>query len=402
MLAQDHKDWEVTLIAPKNFEYDTDHSLIFGGHVRATGESIDKGNFKIIVVPVTNTKIGWYSTKMCEVIDTLKPDVLYHIGGHTQLSLVQCIKLVQRKMKNTKMVAFSMRGPAMNISRPRLTRLSEIKNWTLSYASYLLRKRNLRYFNNGCDAVICHYPDAIRCFREEGFSNPIYMSTQVGVDPDVYYPNDEYRTEIREKLNLGDSFVFGTAVRFLPMKGLQEIIEALPSSGDWKLLIMGKGDENFKQSLVRRITARGIQEKVIFTGYIEWDEIAKYWNAIDCSIHVPRTTEKWEETFSLSIVQAMASAKPVIGNTSGSVPYQLGPDGIIVQEGDIDSLSSKIEWVMTHRDEAKKIGEEMYNYAIRNFSIKHLNNQFYAIISDILSGKYSKNLIDMTSYNEQI
>lgn len=400
LFARSHPDWEVTLIAPKKFKWDTKHSLIFGGDIKADGYDVSRGNFKIISVKVKDWKIGWISSQMVHEIKKIAPDIIYHIGGHTQLSLVQCAKLVKNQLKQTMLMAFSMRGPAMNIIRPKIGSVRNLPGWMLSYMSYLLRKRNLKYFNKYVSATVCHYPDAIDCFRQEGYCGPIYMSTQVGVDADVYCPDEAARKEIRDKYSLGDSIVFGTAVRFLPMKGLHEIIEAMPSDGNWKLLIMGTGDESFISDLKRRIKERGLEDKVILTGYIEWDEIAKYWNAIDCCLHVPRTTAKWEETFSLAVVQAMATAKPVIGNTSGSVPYQLGPDGIIVPEGDIPALNAAIRWVIENPAAAKEIGKKMYDYAVGSFEIRHLNEHFSAIISDVLKSKYSEELVDMTRFKQ--
>ncbi len=399
LLAETHANWEVILIAPSKFKWDTRHSLIFGNNIKSEGFSMESGNFRIIAVPIIDLKIGWVSRKMVQVIKDIKPDIIYHIGGHTQLSLVQCAKLVKKTLKETKLIAFSMRGPAMNIKKPVLNNIVRLLQWGLSFASYLLRKHNLKYFNKYSDAVVCHYPDAIECFREEGYSGPIYMSTQVGVDPDVFHPDKNYRNEIREKYNLYSSFVFGCAVRFLPMKGLYEIIEALPVDGDWKLLIMGTGDHEFIDSLNKRIKERGIQNKIIFTGYIQGDEMAKYWNAIDCSLHVPRTTEKWEETFSLAVVQAMATGKAVIGNTSGSVPYQLGPNGIIVKEGDIEELREKINWAVKHPKEIENIGQKMMEYALNSFSIYHLNKHIAAIFEDVKSGHYSEQLMDMAKFN---
>lgn len=399
LLAESHPNWEVTLIAPNKYKWDTRHSLIFGSDVKAEGFSMESGNFRIIAVPIIDLKIGWISREMVQVIKDIKPDIIYHIGGHTQLSLVQCAKLVKNILKGTKLITFSMRGPAMNIKKPRLRKFVQLPQWGLSYASYLLRRHNLKYFNKYSDAVICHYPDAINCFREEGYNGPIYMSTQVGVDPDVFHTDKNYRYEIRDKYNLSDSFVFGCAVRFLPMKGLYEIIEALPVSGNWKLLIMGTGDQRFIDSINKLIKGRGLQDKIIFTGYIQGDEIAKYWNAIDCSLHVPRTTEKWEETFSLAIVQAMATGKAVIGNTSGSVPYQLGSNGIIVKEGDIAELRDKINWAIEHPKEIENIGQKMMEYALNSFSIYHLNKHIAAIFEDVKNERYSETLLDMTKFN---
>ena len=161
---------------------------------------------------------------------------------------------------------------------------------------------------------------------------------------------------------------------------------------------MGKGEENFTNLLMRRIKEKHLEDKIILTGYIEWNEMAAYWNAVDCALHVPRTTDTWQETFSLAIVQAMVTGKPVIGNTSGSVPYQIGVNKMIVPEGNIQALTEKIEWSMSHRKELLEIGEKMKDYAVNSFSIKNLNRQFYDIIQDVYHGVYDKNKVDMVNY----
>ena len=399
LFAREHPDMDVTLLTPSDFKWETSGSMIFGTDTSLKGVAVEHGNFRIVPVKTKNIKyLGWVSDDMVRYIREHQPDLVYHIGIHSQLSLIQCIRCVRRHVPGGKVVAFSMRGPALSL-RLKKTR-TNIAKWCARLALYAMDWLKLQYFNRNCDAVLCHYPDAVKCFRDEGFKGPIYMSTQVGVNPEYYHPDERQRREIRERLNLGDSFVFGAAARFIPSKGLFEIIDALPADGDWKCLLMGKGTDEFTSAIGKRIADRGLEDKIRLTGYIEWDEIAKYWNAIDCAIHVPQTTPEWEETFSLAVVQAMATAKPVIGNTSGSVPYQTGPDGVIVTEGDSDALAEAIRQMMTHPDEAKEIGDEMYRYATGNFSIQHLNDQFYEIVNDILKGTYSQDLVDMTKYRK--
>ena len=126
-----------------------------------------------------------------------------------------------------------------------------------------------------------------------------------------------------------------------------------------------------------------------------------YWNALDCAIHVPRTSDNWVETFSLAIVQARATGKPIIGNSSGSVPYQIGPDGIVVEEKNIQALHDKISWVIEHPEDAKLIGQKMRNRAIKCFSVQHLNEMFYDTIIDIKNGVFDAKKQDMSIYKTE-
>lgn len=161
---------------------------------------------------------------------------------------------------------------------------------------------------------------------------------------------------------------------------------------------MGSGNDEELQRLKDIIKERNIEDKVIVTGFIDWLDMAKYWNAVDCAIHVPLTTPTWEETFSLAAIQPQIMKKPVIGDTSGSVPYQIGFDEMIVPEGDVSALSQKMQWVLNNKDAARKVGEKMYIRTLNSFEVQHLNDLFYrTIVEDIIPGKYDSSKFDMAN-----
>ena len=176
-----------------------------------------------------------------------------------------------------------------------------------------------------------------------------------------------------------------------------QVLDALPVDGDWKYLLMGSGLPEEIEDVRQKISERGLEDRIILPGFIEWEDMPAHLNAADCMIHFTQTTDLWEETFSLALVQAMAVRLPVIGSSSGSVPYQIGPDGIIVDESDISGLHEKLQWAIYHPEQMKSIGEKLYQRTIRSFSIGHLNNLFYATVNDILNGIYDGDKEDMAN-----
>ncbi len=395
LFAEKHPNVDVTLLAPKEYEWYSGKAYTYNGGIKRGSHSIDNNNYHRRLIDMNQE--GWKSKDYKKIFDELRPDVVYLVGGVFP-ALIQILRLRDRYYPNMKVINFNMRGPVQNL---RL----DIKDCGLPLKvrrilSYFRSKRRLFYINKHIDAIFCHYPDAIDCFKSEGYNGPIYMQTQVGVNPEWFYPNIEARKEIRDKYNINnETYVFGSATRFSSDKGLEDIINALPLEGNWKYIMMGTGLEEQIKVLKELVTSRGLDDKVIMPGMIDWYEISKYWNAIDCAIHVPRTTKHWVETFSLSAVQPQATMKPVIGNTSGSVPYQLGFKEMIVPEGDIESLRDKIQWVLNNKDEAALFGKKMYERTIRSFSIQHLNEMFYdTLVEDVLCGVYDLNKIDMTQY----
>ena len=399
LFAEQHPNVNVVLLAPENYTWYPSKNYSFGFSKKVNVEDFDKGNFRRRVFRFQDHKIiGWTSPDFERILKEENPDVIYHIGMHNTASLAQLLRIRKRCLPKTKVIAFSMRGPAMNL------RVWDSSYSTLKKLSYLLyypyRRWNMKFINRNVDAFFCHYPDAVKCFREEGYSGPIYMQTQVGVNEEWFHEDASARDEIREKYNVGDAFLFGSATRFSSDKGVDLILKALPQEGNWKYFMMGSGTDSELSYLKELIHSRGIDDKVIITGFVDWYDMAKYWNAVDCAIHVPRTTTRWEETFSLAIVQPMVIGKPVIGDDSGSVPYQIGNPEMIVKENDVEGLNAKMHWMMKDEVARERIGKEMKHRAQTSFSVSHLNDLFYrTLVEDVLQGEYDLGKMDMANSN---
>lgn len=402
LFAEAFPDVEVVLLAPAEYTWYKDKGYSFGFTKKVEAKVIDKDNYHVrLFKRVDHKVIGWSSPDFKRIIVEESPDVIYHIGMHNCASLVQVLSIRNKYLKKAKVVAFSMRGPAMNLKKWKRS-YSFLKNMVYLFL-YPLRRLMLNFINSNTDAFFCHYPDAVKCFRDEGYTGPIYMQTQVGVNSEWFHEDSVARSKIRNQYHISEStYVFGSATRFSPEKGVDDILSALPVDGDWKYIMMGGGANEEIQRLIDIIEMRGIRDKVIVTGFVDWYDISQYWNAIDCAIHVPRTTDHWEETFSLSIVQPMIIGKPVIGSSSGSVPYQIGDKDLIVEEGNIEGLKEKICWAMNNRDEMLRKGKALQHRTETSFEVKSLNSLFYeTLVEDIMTGQYNHLKADMTLYGKQ-
>lgn len=398
LLAEKYTDVDVTLLAPTDWTWGGDKGLTYGTVEVLQGKLVDEERFRIHLVGIKETNHGgWVSEQMEQEISQLRPDIFYYIGGHNDLALMKVYDIKRKyKLNHMKIMVFGMRGHTHAL---RLEKSNNPIRMAKNIAKYSVFKSRLNRLNRHSAAIFCHFPVAVDEFRREGYKGPVYMQTQVGVDIDVFRPNPEARNRIREKYNIGDAYLFGSASRFTSDKGLSEVIAALPQEGNWKYLMMGWGRDDEVEKIKREIAERGLEDKIILTGFIKtWAEMAEHWNALDCAVHTPLTTELWEETFSLALVQAMATGLPVIGSSSGSVPYQLGSEGIIVPERDVKALNKQFMIMMADPDYGREIGQKMLHRATTCFSTRHLNDCFYYTVKDILAGVYDENKMDMTKY----
>ncbi|HEX8032069.1 MAG TPA: glycosyltransferase [Vicinamibacterales bacterium] len=139
----------------------------------------------------------------------------------------------------------------------------------------------------------------------------VYNGIELG-----HRPQPAERAAIRAALNLpDDAFVLGTVGRLDPVKNLGAMLEALSLLRNRyslaKAVIVGDGPD--RQGLVDRATALGMSEHVVFTGYRS--DVRTVMAAFD--LYVNSSTY---EGVSLTILEAMASALPVVAGSVGGNP----------------------------------------------------------------------------------
>lgn len=382
LFAETYKDYEVFLLIPDKRRIGFQAEYTFGNKREEEGIAFDEENCHGQVFKIRYHKyIAWTSSDINKILRSIKPHIVYYIGLHNQETILQIIFGKKKYFPKSKLIIFSMRGPQHNITRPTDTSIIKRLIKTIVW-KYELYKRNYIYEN--CDAICCHYPEAKQLFEKEGVKKKIYIQTQIGVDADVYCRNLTYREQIRDIYKIRyDEFLFGCAIRFAKEKGIEIILESMKYV-DAKLLLMGSGNVKENKKVDELIIEYELEEKVIRTGYILGDEMAKYWNAVDCAIHVPLSTRNWVETFSLAVVQAMSTGIPIIGSKSGSVPYQIGFDELIVEEGNALKLAEKMN-VLKNNEEIRNIySNKLVERIKNNFDIRVLNREMHQICEEVL------------------
>jgi len=134
-------------------------------------------------------------------------------------------------------------------------------------------------------------------------------------------------------------------------KGLKTLVKAVSLCDSVKLFIAGGGPLKAELETIAKNIA---PEKVTFLGYLNRDRLQK---VVDDAMFVVVPSE-WYENFPYAILEAFASAKPVIGSRIGGIP-QLIKDrqtGILFQPGNTNDLAEKISWMIEHSKERQEMG----------------------------------------------
>lgn len=198
--------------------------------------------------------------------------------------------------------------------------------------------------------------------------------------------NNEEKEDIRTKLGIGknDKVVIFTG-RIIKNKGIYELTQAFSriKSENVKLLIVGSSSfgEKSYNSFEKKMKSEfdKLKPNVIFTGYIPYEEIWKYYKIADVAV-LPSI---WQEPMGLTIVEAMISELPVVSTLSGGIPEFLKEEyGIMlkINEELINNIAESIDEILNNLDEWKLRGKRASQYIENIVNEKRFYNEFCKIL----------------------
>jgi glycosyltransferase involved in cell wall biosynthesis len=150
------------------------------------------------------------------------------------------------------------------------------------------------------------------------------------------------KTEIKNELKISEKdIVILFSGKLINKKRPFDLLEAfykmnLPNS---KLIFLGDGE--LKSELSRKVSDYQLDEKVIFTGFVNQSEISKYYLVADVFVLPSSIGETW----GLVVNEAMNFGLPVIVSDVPGSAYDLvqeGQNGFVFPVGNVDYLSEKL------------------------------------------------------------
>lgn len=177
------------------------------------------------------------------------------------------------------------------------------------------------------------------------------------VDVDLFRPDASRRSEVRRALGIPpDAFVFLMVSVLTKQKGVQVGLEAfarcLPAHLQLVLLVIGDGP--YRPTLDQKVRALRLDRRVRFVGSVPNAEAAGYYQASDVFLFPTLRVEG----IPFVVLEAMASALPVIASRIGGVPEAVGDAGILVPPGDISAPVAAMLQLLGDPDLVSRMREE--------------------------------------------
>lgn len=151
---------------------------------------------------------------------------------------------------------------------------------------------------------------------------------------------------LKQSLGLSGCTVLGFIGSFYAYEGLHLIIDVLPlllkDAPNVRVLLVGGGPQD--EALKQRAAELNVADKVIFTGRVAHEEVARYYDAIDVLIY-PRLSMRLTELVTpLKPLEAMAQGRLLVASDVGGHRELIRDNetGILFKAGDLADLQQKI------------------------------------------------------------
>ena len=208
------------------------------------------------------------------------------------------------------------------------------------------------------------------------------------IDDKLYIP--ECASTFRDRYNINkDDIVIGYSGRITEEKGILELVKAIKSINtkkSIKLLIVGTQwySELKRDNYITKIEQEmeTIKDKVIFTGYIQYENMPSIYNTMDILV-IPTIIE---EAFGCVAIEGMAMGKPLVVTKSGALPEIVKENfGFIINKDHklVENMSKSIKKLVENETLRKGFGEKARIEFIENKN--YHKDQYYKNFINILN-----------------
>jgi phosphatidylinositol alpha-1,6-mannosyltransferase len=208
-----------------------------------------------------------------------------------------------------------------------------------------------------------------------GVRNKNFIKINPGVNLDIFHPGMDCEIVISQYGLKGKKIIL-TVARFDRNKGVDIAIKSLPSVlekvPNAVYLVLGSGP--CEQEWRRLVKTMGLEEKVIFGGFIPNEELPVYYNACDVFLLATRALKEfgYVEGFGIVFIEANACGKPVVGGDVGGVSEAIidAVTGILVNPLSTEEISEALVKLLADGELARKMGQAGRRRAEEEFSWK--------------------------------
>jgi glycosyltransferase involved in cell wall biosynthesis len=148
-------------------------------------------------------------------------------------------------------------------------------------------------------------------------------------------------------------FTIGFAGRLVVEKGIRDLVEASHRlEAPVRLLFVGDGPLRLE---LEHSSHNGLSVELVRG--LPHERMPEAYARMDVLVLPSRTTARWAEQFGRVLVEALWCGVPVVGSSSGEIPWVIESTGggQVFPEGDVDALAATLSWLRTRPEERRAL-----------------------------------------------
>ena len=223
-----------------------------------------------------------------------------------------------------------------------------------------------------------------------------FRVVRLGLDLGIFANYESRRAKFRDELGVDDETVLvGIVGRLTEIKNHEMFLRSVARVNLPRVRFVIVGDGSLRESLEAESRSLGIEKKVIFAGGRKDPEY--FYPALDiCAL-----TSRNEGT-PLTLIEAMANARPVIATSVGGVvdllgnvvvdgPFKICERGIGVQAGDEEAFAAGLERLIEDKNLRNQLGARGFEFVDRNYRKERLLEDIKDLYGQLLNRERTAN-----------
>jgi glycosyltransferase involved in cell wall biosynthesis len=298
----------------------------------------------------------YYYPRLRQIMREVRPEILHIDEEPYNFATFHAMRLARRYKAKALFIAWQ------NIYRSYPPPFSQVEQYNYRHAT----------------VAVAGIADAADILKRKGFSGPIRVVPQHGIDPQIYQ-----RSEPRPA-RAGDApFVLGYVGRLKEEKGLPLLIEVLASLPDYcRVVFVGTGP--VKGELEQQALRLGIADRVTFKGAVPTYAVPQEMQRMDAFVLPSLTRPNWKEQFGRVLIEAMACETPVIGSRSGEIPHVIGDAGLLFQEGNVQELAACVRQLLDDPTLYAHLAAKGRQRVLEHYTQERIARQMYEVYVEMM------------------
>lgn len=316
--------------------------------VGTIGERLRDEGYRVTLVPTPGLHTQWWPSPLAAWLERLAPDVIHPHSG-VWLKSARAARRIPRRSLIATIHGIEVQEPW----------------WANAYTRLAMRYT---------DHVVA-VSENVRAYLTQHYGVPQRQIDVIvnGIDTTIYRPGP--RARFRAERGIGaDTFVIGHVARLAPIKNQAMLIRALAILRQHvpccALVIVGDGP--LRAELAELASVVGVAGSVHFLG--ERQDVPELYREFDAF-----ALTSWIEGTSMSILEAMASALPVVATAVGGTPSLVGDRGLLVKADDHVELASALARLAREAALRDHLGRAAREWVLANATVAAMAERYEAL-----------------------